>query len=72
MSESGRILPDAKLHVNGDVVIGPSEPVVNGSVYSYIRPKYAGASIKMGTNNNEWDRNLHFGHYNNDKYFEEE
>ena len=25
--------PDAKLHVNGDVVIGPSEPVVNGSVY---------------------------------------
>ena len=44
MSESGRIPRDAKLHVNGDVVI--SWAGVNGSVYSYIRPKYAGASVK--------------------------
>ena len=61
--------PDDKLHVNGDIVIGPSDFVVGDSVYSYIRPKYAGAAIKMGANNNTWDRNLHFGHHGNDGSF---
>ena len=50
-------------------MIGPSDPVIGDSVYSYIRPKFAGAAIKMGTNNNVWDRNLHFGHYDNDGNF---
>ena len=61
--------PDDKLHVNGDIVIGPSDFVAGDSVYSYIRPKYAGAAIKMGANNNTWDRNLHFGHHGNDGSF---
>ena len=59
MSESGRIRTDAKLR-KWRCRNQAFRTVVNGSVYSYIRPKYAGA-IKMGTNNNEWDRNLHFG-----------
>ena len=67
----GTASPDDKLHVNGDIVIGPSDNVIGDSVYSYIRPKHAGAAIKMGTNNNTWDRNLHLGHYDNNGDFTE-
>ena len=52
-------------------MIGPSDNVVGDSVYSYIRPKHAGAAIKMGTNNNTWDRDLHLGHYDNNGGFTE-
>ena len=65
----GTAIPDDKLHVNGDIVIGPSENSFPSSAYSYIRPKFAGAAIKMGTNSADWDRDLHFGHYDNNAVF---
>jgi hypothetical protein len=52
-----------KLDASGDITLG------NNLSYSLIKGRYAGAAIKMGTNSDTFDRNLHLGFVDNNTVF---